>query len=111
MTQELREPTRKQMLEAIAEYFAKARRLFESKDRFVPSGANEISCPKCESASPGMIYQQRSWRCLHFHCKFAFPEELAPPGPQELAELFVLAKRLRAIAVWNNLLYGHGVSI
>ena len=111
MATELREPTRKQMQKAIAEYFAKARHLFEGKDAFVPSGANEISCPKCGSAFPGMIYQQRSWRCLWLNCRFTFPEELTPPGPPELAELFTLAKRLRAIATWNNLLYGHRVSI
>lgn len=110
MATELREPTRKQMLKAIAEYFAKARRLFEGKDTFVPSGTNEIRCPKCGSASPSMVYQ-RGWRCLWHHCMFTFPKELTPPSPQELAELFTLAKRLREITAWNELLSRYGISI
>lgn len=110
MTTKLQEPTEEKMLEAIAEYFATARRLFEGTYMFVPSGADQITCPKCGSTSPGVIYHH-GWRCLWQHCNFTFPEKLAPPSPRELAELFMLAKRLRTITVWNELLSRHGISV
>ena len=107
---QVEEPTTEKMLEVIAEYFAKAQRLFGGKEAFAPRGVDEIRCPKCGSTSPGVVYQH-GWRCLWLHCEFTFPKELTPPSPPELAKLFELEKRLRTITVWNKLLSRHGISI
>ena len=55
-----------------------------------------IDCPKCE-AHRGIVWYGNYWACQWSKCGFQFPENLTPPSPKELEELYKTRQKERRI--------------
>lgn len=56
---------------------------------------DHIDCPKCE-AHLSIIWNGNSWAC-QWSCGFQFPENLMPPSPEELEEIYKARQKERRV--------------
>jgi hypothetical protein len=57
---------------------------------------DHIDCPKC-GAHRSIIWNGYSWACQWSKCGFQFPENLMPPSPEELEEIYKARQKERRI--------------
>jgi len=55
-----------------------------------------IDCPKC-GGHRSLTWNKNYWACGWLKCGFHFPENLTPPSPEELEEIYKAKQRERRV--------------
>ena len=71
---------------------------------------DNIDCPKC-GAHRGIIWNGHRWACQWSKCGFQLPENLAPPGPEELEEIYRIKQKEKRIREVTEFLKGLGIDL
>ena len=69
-----------------------------------------IDCPKC-GGHRSITWRFRDWACHWSKCGFRFPENLTPPSPEELEEIYKEKQRERRTREITEFLKGLGIDL
>jgi hypothetical protein len=70
----------------------------------------QIDCPKC-GGHRSIVWNKSYWACGWFDCKFHFPENLTPPSPRELEEIYEAKQKEKRRREITNFLKELGINL